>query len=441
MCSIDGPPLKRLLPQPLTPTDPLPIYLDHNATTPLCPEAWEAMQAVVSSTWGNPSSAHPYGMAAKFALEQARAKVAAAIGAGNPETIVFTSGGTESNNMAIIGGMVALRSRCPDRCNIITTCAEHPAVEEVISYLEKESHGDHRGDHFARVVAHRFPVSPKTGCVSVDEWRKLLLALPGGPRSVGMVSVMHANNEIGAVNPVREIVKVVKELCGHEALFHTDAAQSVGKVPVDVDAMQVDMLSLCSHKFYGPKGVGALYVKKDVQLQNILFGAGHEGGLRPGTENVLLVTGMAEALRVACSQIDVHASQMRATRDELLRVMKEELQKANMSFVINGDINCALPNTLSIALYRSDGNGRRKYISAHAVIQVVGNKVCMSSGAACHAGEEHVDVSASLRSVGVESDRALGTLRLTTGRSTTIAEARRAARIIVRQAAQQLGEV
>ncbi|EAN77196.1 cysteine desulfurase, putative [Trypanosoma brucei brucei TREU927] len=450
MCSIEGPPLKKLRPQPLTPTDPIPIYLDYNATTPLCMESWRAMSAIVPFSWGNPSSVHPYGLAAKFVLDEARGKVANAIRAVTPANVIFTSGGTEANNLAIIGGFTALRERFPSRHYIITTNVEHPAVEEVLKFLEREHSavvkgGDRRMSGGKKqqpppVEVYRFPVDPRTGCVRTDEWRKLLLELPGGPQNVALVTVMHANNEIGGINPIDDLVKLVKEICGEETLFHTDAAQSIGKVPVNVSAMRVDMLSICSHKFYGPKGVGALYVRDGVRIRNILFGANHENGARPGTENVLLVTGMAEALHVACKNLTANAATMRNTRDELFRVIKQEVSKVGMDCVLNGDIDHALPNTLSVALFKVTDSGKRRYISAHGLIQAVGDKVCMSSGAACHSAEENVVVSASLRSVGVDLDRAVGTLRLSTGRTTTMAEVRRAARIIVRRAVQQFGE-
>ncbi|KEG15206.1 aminotransferase [Trypanosoma grayi] len=432
MCNVEGPPLKRRRPGPLPPTDPLPIYLDYNATTPLGEEAWKAMVAV-RRMWGNPSSSHPYGLAAKFALEEARRKMCDAIHAEGPDSIIFTSGGTEANNLAIVGGTIALCEKHPARHHIICTAVEHPAVEEVFSFLQKQSKPE--------LMTHRFPVNAKSGCVDVEEWRNLLLKLPGGPRSVALVSVMHANNEVGSVNPIGELVTMVKDLCGVEVLFHTDAAQSPGKVPVDLREMRVDLLSICSHKFYGPKGVGALYVRPGVKLKNILFGAGHERGIRPGTENVLLATGMAEALYVALHNLPENSKRMRDTRDELLHVIKEELAKAHMSYVVNGDLACALPNTLNIALYRDVGSGCRKYISAQTLIHAVGDKVCMSAGSACHAETAEIHVSAALKGVGVDVDRAVGTLRLSTGRGTTMAEVRRAARIIVRRAAQQFSDV
>ncbi|KAH9601402.1 Aminotransferase class V domain [Trypanosoma melophagium] len=432
MCSIERFGLKRPRPAPLSTTDPLPIYLDYNATTPLGEEAWAAITAV-HNVWGNPSSTHPYGMAAKYALEQARQKVANAIGAESVESIIFTSGGTESNNIAIVGGTLALHETYSERCRIICTTVEHPAVENVLAYLQEQKH--------MGFTTHRFPVNVKTGCVDVNQWRKFFLELPGGPKSVALVSVMHANNEIGSINPIKEIVKMVKEVCGPEVIFHTDAAQSLGKIPVNVKEMQVDLLSICSHKFYGPKGIGALYVRNGIQIKNVTYGAGHERGIRPGTENVMLATGMAEALHVACKNLSENSKNMRETRDELLRVMEEELAKVGMWYVINGNKDCALPNTLNLALYKEKKNKTRVYVSAQGIILAVGNQVCMSAGSACHSSAEKVEVSSPLKSVGVDLDRAVGTLRLSTGRGTTMEEVQRAARIIVRRAAQHFGDM
>lgn len=164
---------------------------------------------------------------------------------------------------------------------------------------------------------------------------------------------MYANNEIGTVNDIASLVAVVKEECGKQCLFHTDAAQSLGKIPVNVQHDRVDLLSVCAHKFYGPKGVAALYIRPGVHIKNIIFGAGHENGIRPGTQNVLLVTGMAKALEVAVTHIKQYSANMQATRDELMRVLQQQLHKFDMNFVVNGDISRALPNTLNCAIYKN----------------------------------------------------------------------------------------
>lgn len=454
MCNAAGPPLKKRKPQPLPATEPFPIYLDHNATTPLCEEAWQAI-CRVHKAWGNPSSTHPFGLAAKYELEEARKKVQEALHAPTADSIVFTSGGTECNNLAIVGGTLALRRRHPQRRYIVSTNVEHPAVTEVMKFMEGTSTStagagasDAAESHKSALVETvRVKVNPRTGQLDPDTLRCTLQSLPDGPAAVAVVSVMFANNEIGTVNDIKALCRVAKEVCGNDCLFHSDAAQSLGKVVVDVADINVDFLSVCGHKFYGPKGVGALYVKPGVKMSNILFGAGHERGVRPGTENVLLAAGMAEALLYACKNIDAFAAVMRATRDELLCVLKAELAPHNMDLVINGDQRVALPNTLNCAIFKRVPNHKTHepvtYISAQRLILSVGDEVCMSAGSACHstAGEgEEIVVSDPLKAVQVSVERAIGTLRISTGRTTTMAEVRRAGRIIARKAAQQFAE-
>ncbi|KAG5466865.1 hypothetical protein LSCM1_01042 [Leishmania martiniquensis] len=455
MCNSPGPPLKKRKPQPLPQTEPLPIYLDYNATTPLCEEAWQEI-CRVRKTWGNPSSTHPYGLAARYELEGARKKVQAALNAPSSASVIFTSGGTESNNLAILGGTVALRQRQPRRRYVVSTNVEHPAVAEVLKFME----GHHLGNRLppstvdgaevasrTTVKAVCVPVNPKTGCLDAWDLRACLKRLPGGPESVALVSVMFANNEIGAVNDIKGLCRVAKELCGSDCLFHTDAAQSLGKVPVDVQETDVDLLSVCGHKFYGPKGVGALYIKPGVEVHNILFGAGHERGIRPGTENVLLAAGLAEALLFASENLHHFSAVMRETRDELLRVLKVELAAHDMGLVVNGSVAVALPNTLNCALFKRVPNTKTgspvTYISAQRLILSTGDEVCISAGSACHSTADEkteVLVSDPLQAIQLQLDRAIGTLRISTGRTTTVDEVRRAARIIARRAAQQFAE-
>lgn len=446
MCNVEGPPLKKQRPQPLHPTEPVPIYLDYNATTPLGKEAWEAM-CRVQTVWGNPSSSHPYGLAAKFELEEARRKVQRALNAPVTESIIFTSGGTESNNLAILGGVGALRTKHPRRRYIVSTNVEHPAVEEVLKFVRGSLARQDVNTEGTPVEIIRVAVNPKTGQLDPETLRQTLQGVPGGPDSVALVSVMYANNELGSVNPVRELCAATKEICGASCLFHTDAAQSLGKVLVDVMDDNVDLLSVCGHKFNGPKGVGALYIKPGIEIRNVSFGAGHEHGIRPGTENVLLAAGMADALLFACTNLTTIAERMRETRDELCRVLKRELHLHDMDFSVNGDLSIALPNTLNCAVYKKRRNGATglpvSYISAQRLIMSVGDRVCMSAGSACHSSadaEVNIEVSAPLKAVGVDLNRAIGTLRLSTGRSTTLEEVRRAGKIIARHAAQQFAD-
>lgn len=437
MCNVEGPPLKKRKPQPLPAAEPIPIYLDYNATTPLCDEAWHAM-CDVHKVWGNPSSSHPFGLAAKYAMDEARSKIQRSLNAPSPETIIFTSGGTESNNHAIIGGAIAVHKKDSKRKYLVSTNVEHPAVVEVLKFLHMST-----GTPFEYRLA---PVNPRTGQLDPDTLLETLRHIPGGPHNVAIVTVMFANNELGSLNDIKRLVSVTKEICGSGCLFHSDAAQAIGKVPIDVTSINVDLLSVCGHKFYAPKGSGALFIKPGVVVDNILHGAGHERGLRPGTENVLFATGMAEALCHATTHIEKFAGTMRETRDELISVLRSELALQNMDFTINGCLSSALPNTLNCAIFKRLPDRKSglpvTYISAARLIMTVGDLVCLSAGSACHstAVDDEIEVSAPLQAVGVDLNRAIGTLRLSTGRGTTLSEVRRAARIIARHAAQQFAE-
>ncbi|CAG9582637.1 putative aminotransferase [Leishmania major strain Friedlin] len=454
MCNAHGPPLKKRKPQPLPPTASLPIYLDYNATTPLCEEAWQEI-CRVRKAWGNPSSTHPYGLAAKYELEEARKKVQKALHALSSESIIFTSGGTESNNLAIIGGLLALRQRQPSRRYVVSSNVEHPAVAEVLKSIAGSDLGTGGAASITdgaeaasgtTIETVRAEVNPQTGRLDASTLRAILESLPGGPESVALVSIMFANNEIGAVNDIKELCRVTKELCGAACLFHSDGAQALGKVPVDVQDTNVDLLSVCGHKFHGPKGVGALYIKPGVTVHNILFGAGHERSIRPGTENVLLAAGIAEALLFACNNMDRFSTVMRDTRDELLRVLTVELAAYDMGLVVNGAIAVTLPNTLNCALFRRVPNRKTgspvTYISAQRLILSAADEVCISAGSACHSTAEGAEILVSdpLKAVQANADRAIGTLRISTGRTTTMDEVRRAGRIIARRAAQQFEE-
>lgn len=437
MCNVEGPPLKRRRPQPLPETEPRPIYLDYNATTPLCDEAWEAM-AAVRRVWGNPSSTHPYGLAARFALDAAREKVRRALFAPSVESIIFTSGGTESNNLAIVGAAWAVREEHAARRIIVSTNVEHPAVEKVLLSLKEKS-----GQQFEIVVA---PVDRRTGLLNPEDLRRTLREIEGGAQQVALVTVMFANNELGSVNDIGALVRVTKEECGQACCFHTDAAQALGKVPVQVEDLGVDLLSVCGHKFYAPKGSGALYIRPGTRVRNTTFGAGHERGIRPGTENVLVDTGMAAALLLAVENMERFTGQMRATRDELSVRLREALSDFNMDYEVNGDLSVALPNTLNCAVFKRVPDKKAglpvTYISAARLIMTVGDQVCMSAGSACHSTADgaEIEVSGPLKAVGVTLERAIGTLRLSTGRETTLDDVRRAAKIIARHAAQQFAQ-
>ncbi len=416
--------------------EPLPIYLDHNATTPICDEGWAAMLDCRSLGWGNPSSTHPYGLHAKHIVETARNTVARSVGVSPSDAaascITFTSGGTEANNLALIGGFAAAIERDPTRSIIVASSMEHPAVEEVLrQHFEKQS--------LAQVI--RIAPDCATGVISAEIFR-CALAKHGEDtcRRVAIVTIMHANNETGVIQPIRELVEVARSLCGPQVIFHSDAAQTIGKIPVDVEDMGVDMLSVCAHKFYGPKGVGALFHRSgSIRPRAVTFGAGHEAGTRPGTENIVLINGMAASIALATRNLAEAGAHMRECRDALAKDLTEILREGGCRLLVNGSLEHALPNTLNIAVCSTRG----VFISAQRLMNDVGLKVAMSAGSACHStsGNEPISVSSSLASVGVGEERAVGTLRLTTGRLSTVQDMQRAAKIIARKCVEQLQDL
>jgi len=369
-----------------------PIYLDYNATTPIAREVAEAMAPYLYEHFGNPSSAHPYGVAAKRAMEAARAQVAALLGC-RPVEVIFTSGGTESNNYAIKGVTLAHRARGN---HVITSAVEHPAVTEVCHWLETQG--------FCVTV---LPVD-QHGLVDPAALEPALTS------DTLLVTVMHANNEVGTIQPIAELAEIAHR---HGALVHTDAAQSVGKIPVNVDELDVDLLSVAGHKLYAPKGVGALYVRSGVRLAKLMHGAGHEGGRRPGTENVLHIVGLGRACQVAGRDLEENQVHFRAMRDRLHAGLLHELGREWIR--LNGHPERRLPNTLSLS-FRS--------IEANTLLSEIGDRVAASAGAACHA--EEVAVSAVLQAMQVPVEWAMGTVRFSVGRPTTAEEIDRAAAVV-----------
>ena len=370
--------------------DENPIYLDYNATTPIAPEVAEAMIPYLYEHFGNPSSSHAYGADARKAVVKARARVAALLGC-RAEEIVFTSGGSESNNTVIQGVARQLRSRGR---HLITSAIEHPAILEPLETLSKEGY---------RIT--RLPVDAQ-GRVDPDS-----LAAEITPETI-LVTIMHANNEVGTIQPIAELARIARKL---GVLFHTDAAQSVGKIPVGVDELGVDFLSVAGHKLYAPKGIGALYIRAGLDLPRLIHGASHESGRRAGTENVLDIVGLGVACEIAARDLQANMVHYQKMRDRLSEGLSSRIDGLRR----NGDIDQALPNTLSVCF---------RGVEANTLLDEIGDRVAASAGAACHAGE--IDVSAVLEAMKVPLDYAMGAVRFSVGRATTTAEIDETSRIV-----------
>ncbi|MBI4682208.1 MAG: cysteine desulfurase [Nitrospirae bacterium] len=367
-----------------------PVYLDNNASTPLSPEVVSAMAVCLRHNFGNPSSAHPYGEAARKAVENARKQVADLINT-RPEEIIFTSGGTESNNMAILG--TALRFKTG---HIISSCIEHPSVMNPLKYLE--------GLGFKVTY---LPVD-KYGIVNPDVFKKLIR------KNTILITIMHSNNETGSIQQIAEIGKIANS---NKIVFHCDAAQSVGKAPVNVKRLNVDLLTIVSHKFYGPKGVGALYIKWGTALKPILYGASHERGLRPGTENVCSIVGLGKAAEIAKKEMRTRVSGMRY----LTRIFYDELRKEIPGIKLNGHPTRRLPNTLNLSF---------PDIQGYVLLERLKNEIAASTGSACHEGKHKP--SPVLKAMGLSDEAALSAVRLSLGINTTEAQIRRAVKAIVK---------
>lgn len=368
-----------------------PIYLDYNATTPHAPEVIAAMRPYLEEHFGNPSSSHSFGVQTKDAVENARRQVASLLNC-QPDEIVFTSGGTEANNYAIRG--IAF-SRQNEGNHIITTQIEHPAVIEVCKFLE---------EHGFEVTY--LPVD-EFGLVSVSDVEKAIRKT-----KTILITIMHANNEVGTIQPIEEISKLAR---GRGIIMHTDAAQSVGKIPTDVNLLGVDLLSLAGHKLYAPKGIGVLYIRQGVQIAKLIHGAGQEKDRRAGTENVLEIVGLGKACEIAKRDLEKNMIQMREMRDRLHNGLKEKLEDIKL----NGHPERRLPNTLSLSFLGLDAN---------MLLSEIKEDLAASAGAACHSGE--VEISYVLRAMNVPIEWARGTLRFSTGKMTTESEISNAINLI-----------
>jgi cysteine desulfurase len=356
------------------------IYLDYNASTPIDPEVAAAMRPLLEDHFGNPSSGHWAATGAKAAIERARGQVAALLGCEGGE-IVFTSGGSEANNLALKGVAWALRARGD---HIITSAVEHPAILEPC--------------HFLRELGYSVTVVPvdRSGRIDPDDVHRAITA------RTTLVSIMHANNEVGTIQPIEEVCCITRE---RGILLHTDAAQSVGKIPASVDALGVDLLTIAGHKLYAPKGVGALYVRRGTPLEPLIHGAGHEGGMRAGTESALLAVGLGRACALARDL---------APMERVGALCDQFWQRLQAHFgdrvALNGHPDHRLPNTLNVSFVG--------HVGAEILAKLDG--VAASTGSACHAG--HVELSPVLKAMQVAPKVGVGAIRFSLGRGSTQAE-------------------
>src|SRR5713226_6961074 len=353
------------------------IYLDYNASTWIDPAVAAVMKPFLVDYFGNPSSGHWAAAPAKAALEKARGQIAALLGCKNDE-VVFTGGGSEANNLALKGVYFARRDIAD---HIIATRIEHPAIIEPCRFLER------LGARITYLAVDRF------GRVDPDDLSRAIT-----PRTI-LISIMHANNEVGTIQPIEECARIARE---HGVVFHTDAAQSIGKLATDVNGLGVDLLSIAGHKLYAPKGVGALFVRRGVSLEPLIHGAGHESGRRAGTESALLAAGLGEACELA-RDLD-SMGRVRVLRDHFWRELQDRFGNR---VALNGDPEHRLPNTLNVSFINCIGAEILKGLDG----------VAASTGSACHSGR--IELSAVLEAMGVTPEVGMGAIRFSLGRGTT----------------------
>ena len=354
------------------------IYLDYNATTPLHPAVIEEMKKYMEVHFGNPSSAHWFGMKAKEGVKAAREQVSSFIECF-PEEIIFTSGGTESNNHVIRGVAELLKSKGN---HIITSQIEHPAIIKPCRYLEKKG-----------FEISYLPVD-KYGKVDPDDVKKSI------KESTILITIMHANNEVGTIQPIQEIAKIAKE---NNVLFHTDAAQSIGKMKIDINELGVDFLTIAGHKLYAPKGVGALFIKKDTILEPFILGAGHENGKRAGTENVIGIAGLGKACEILKKNLLLNSNRIKKLRN----LFYDKLKSIGIEIMLNGHPEDRLPNTLNVSFNKID---------SHELLQKI-PELAASTGSACHANSK--EPSAVLTAMGIAKETAFSAVRFSLGMWTT----------------------
>nr|WP_322348606.1 cysteine desulfurase NifS [Tumebacillus algifaecis] len=356
------------------------VYLDHAATTPVRQEVLDAMMHVFKEVYGNPSSIHQFGRPARKLMEEAREKVAKAINA-DPKEIVFTGSGTEADNIAIVGGARANKKKGN---HLITTVVEHHAVLDAFKALEKEG-----------FEVTYLPVDAE-GRISVEDFKNALRD------DTVLVSIMHGNNEVGTIMPIEEIGATCRE---RKILFHTDAVQTVGKIPVDVKAINCDFLALSGHKIYGPKGIGVLYMRRGVRTQPLYFGGGQERKLRPGTENVANIVGLSVAIELAVAEMAEESARLSVLRDKLIDGILNNIEETRL----NGPREGRLPHNVNVSI---------EYIEGEALLLSCDMKgFAASSGSACTSGS--LDPSHVLMAMGLTHTTAHGSLRLSLGKSTS----------------------
>lgn len=357
------------------------IYLDHNATSPVRAEVVEEMLPYFTKIYGNASSIHSFGREAKRALEESRNKVARLLGAKDAREIIFTSGGTESDNLAIKGAAYKNHKKGN---HIITTQIEHHAVLNCCKFLEKE------GFETTYLPVNEF------GEVDPDELKKSI------KKNTILISIMHANNEIGTIQPISDLAGIAKE---NDILFHTDAVQSAGKIPIDMDKMNIDLLSLSGHKFYGPKGAGALYIRKGSNITALQHGGHHEKNYRAGTENIPGIVGLAKALELDIGEIPSETQRLTRLREKLWKGLSESIPE----IVRNGPVKNCLPNTLNICI---------KYIEGESMLLSLDNEgIAISSGSACTSAS--LEPSHVLLAIGRAPELSHGSIRFSSGRDTS----------------------
>jgi len=357
------------------------IYLDHNATTPLHPEVLEAMLPFYKDVFGNPSSVHSFGREARKAVEETRRSVASLIGTTSPDEIVFTSGGTESNNFAIKGISLALREKGN---HIITSTTEHHAVDRPCKFLEKQ------GAKISFIPVDEF------GIVDLGKLKEAIR-----DKTI-LISIMYANNETGTIGPIEEIAEIAKE---KNVCFHTDAVQAIGKIPIDVQKLGVDLLSLSAHKFYGPKGIGALYIKKGTKISQIQQGGHHEKNKRAGTENVAGIVGLGKAAEIAKKEMASETKKIKALRDRLHEGIKSNIKHVSL----NGHPEKRLPNTLNIGFEFLEGES--------IILNLDMEGIAVATGSACTSGS--LEASHVLLAMGLPHVKAQGSVRFSLGRINT----------------------